>query len=57
VCFCVALWKRSIQKSDLTEIDEIALKWGFSDKSHLHHGFRERYNCTPGDYCRIPNAK
>ena len=47
--------------SDLTatslSIDEIALKWGFTDKSHLHHRFRELYNRTPGDYRRIPHAK
>ena len=47
--------------SDLTgaslSIDEIALKWGFTDKSHLHHRFRELYNCTPGDYRRLPHAK
>jgi AraC-like DNA-binding protein len=42
--------------SDLTgtglSIDEIALKWGFSDKSHLHHRFRELYACNPGEYRR-----
>ncbi|MFA6103546.1 MAG: helix-turn-helix transcriptional regulator [Victivallaceae bacterium] len=47
--------------SDLTatsmSIDEIALKWGFTDKSHLHHRFQELYNCTPGNYRRLPNAK
>ncbi len=38
-------------------MDEIALRWGFTDKSHLHHRFRELYACTPGDYRRLPRAK
>jgi AraC-like DNA-binding protein len=38
-------------------IDEIALKWGFTDKSHLHHRFRELYSFAPGEYRRLHHAK
>ena len=28
----------------------IALKWGFTDKSHFHHHFLRVFGCTPGEY-------
>ena len=34
-------------KKDLSSLDELAEKWGFANKSHLVHRFREHYNTTP----------
>ena len=31
-------------------LDELADKWGFSDKSHLVNRFQEHYRVTPGEY-------
>ena len=31
-------------------LDELAAKWGFSDKSHLANRFHEHYRTTPGAY-------
>ena len=31
-------------------LESIAEQLGFTDRSHLHHAFRRRYGCTPGQY-------
>lgn len=31
-------------------VKAIALRWGFTDSSHLNHAFRRRYDCTPSVY-------
>lgn len=33
-------------------LDELAERWGFSDKSHLVHRFRDHYSTTPDAYRR-----
>ena len=31
-------------------IKMISASWGFTDKSHFHHVFREHYGCTPAEF-------
>jgi AraC-like DNA-binding protein len=31
-------------------ISEIAYRWGFSDLSHFNKTFRQRFDCTPGEW-------
>ena len=37
---------RELKSGDLA-LDELAAKWGFTDKSHLVHRFKEHYSVTP----------
>jgi AraC-like DNA-binding protein len=37
-------------KNGTNSLDELAEKWGFANKSHLVHRFREHYNRTPKQY-------
>lgn len=37
-------------KNSAESITEIALRTGFSDCAHFIRAFRQRYQCTPGDY-------
>ncbi len=37
-------------KSTSLSLDELADKWGFSNKSHLLHRFKEHYQLTPASY-------
>lgn len=41
---------RELQQSNESSLDELAEKWGFSDKSHLVHRFKRHYNQTPALY-------
>lgn len=38
-----------LKNSDLS-LDELAVKWGFTDKSHLANRFKENYKITPTHY-------
>ncbi len=31
-------------------ISEIAYRWGFNDLSHFNKTFRQRFDCTPGEW-------
>jgi AraC-like DNA-binding protein len=37
-------------KNGTNSLDELAEKWGFANKSHLVHRFKEHYNTTPMQY-------
>jgi AraC-like DNA-binding protein len=37
-------------KNGINSLDELAEKWGFANKSHLVHRFKEHYNDTPNLY-------
>ncbi len=37
-------------KNGVSSLDELAEEWGFTDKSHLVHRFKEHYNVTPNIY-------
>jgi len=37
-------------------MDELAVKWGFSDKCHLANRFHEHYHAMPGAYRKRERA-
>lgn len=40
-------------KNTTLSLDELAEKWGFTDKSHLVHRFKEHYKLTPVSYRKV----
>lgn len=47
--FRLAEAARELQQTSI-QLDELADKWGFSDKSHFVHRFRAHFNMTPGEF-------